>query len=254
MTLHVVSSGPVDAPAVLFSGSVATSLELWNEQATVLSRTHRVIRYDHPGHGFSDPPPEPYTIADMGHDVLTVLDMLEIPAASFCGLSMGGMVGMWVAAHAPDRIERLVICCTTPRVRAGLWDQRIARVLQSGTGALSKETVDRWFTPQFHVSHGDVVARIVDMIGGTSDKGYVACCRAMAGMDLWPDLSRIRAATLVIAGSEDRTMTPHDAESIAATIRESGTAATVEIVQDAAHLVNVEQPKHFNSLIMNHLP
>jgi 3-oxoadipate enol-lactonase len=251
--LHYDVSGPRDAPAIVLSGSIATTLACWDHQAAVLSRTHRVIRYDHRGHGLSAVPDGPYTIADLGGDVIGLLDELNVPAASFCGLSLGGMVGMWVAAHVPERLNRLILSSTTPQVPTTPWEDRMAIVRESGTGALAGPTMERWFTQSFRDSRNVVVSRIADMVRLTPDRGYLACSDAMVGMNLWPDISRISAKTVVIAGSDDQSVPPSTAEKIAHAIRDGGGNASVAVIHGAAHLVNVEQPEIFTSLLVTHL-
>jgi len=251
--LHYDVSGPRDAPAIVLSGSIASSLACWDYQAAVLSRTHRVIRYDHRGHGLSAVPDGPYTIADLGHDVVGLLDELNVPVASFCGLSLGGMVGMWVAAHAPERLNRLILSSTTPQVPTKPWEGRMAMVRQAGTKTLAGPTMERWFTQSFRDSHSGVVSRIADMVRLTPDRGYLACSEAMVGMNLWPDLARIRAQTLLVAGFDDQAVPPSTAEQIAQAIREGGGDASVAVIHGAAHLVNVEQPEVFTSLVVGHL-
>src|SRR5690606_34920974 len=128
---------------------LATTLDMWDPQVADLGSQFRLIRYDHRGHGRSPVPPGPYRIADLATDVLALLDRLDLERVSFCGLSIGGMVGMWLAAHAPQRIDKLVLCCTASTLPADPWLARAEDVRARGTAALAEATIERWFTAEF---------------------------------------------------------------------------------------------------------
>jgi 3-oxoadipate enol-lactonase len=251
--LHYDVAGPSGAPVVVLAGPIATSLGAWSEQVAALRNDYCVVRYDHRGHGLSPVPPGPYSLADLGSDVIALLDTLGIATASFCGLSLGAMTGMWVAAHAPDRIDKLMLSCAMPRVRPGLWTARVDLVRRSGTEAIVESTLDRWFTPEFREAQPSVVSRIADMVRLTPDSGFIACCQALSEMNLWPELSEIRSSTLVVAASDDRAMTPTDAESVAEAIRAGRGDASTAVINDATHMAHLAQPEAFNSLLIDHL-
>ena len=240
-----VVDGPPDAPPLLLSSSLGATADMWEPQLALADR-FRIVRYDHRGHGRSPVPPGRYELADLGADPLALLDRLEIDKAHLAGLSLGGMVAMWVAAHAPDRVGRLVLMSTSAKLGPPqAWAERAAAVRAGGTGAVAANVVGRWFTPEYASAHPEVVERFRDMIAASPPDGYVACCGAIERMDLEPELARIRAATLVIAGSDDPATPPIHAERIAAGIG----GATLEMLPGTAHLANVSAADTVNALL-----
>ena len=242
-------SGPEQAPVLVLSNSMGTTTAMWDDQLEALSRHHRVLRYDHRGHGAAAPPPGPYRMEQLGRDLLGLLDELELERVSFCGLSLGGMVGMWLAANAPERVERLALCCTSAKVDPGPYLERAAKVRAGGTGSVAGEVVERWFTPGFRERAPETVARAVAMLLATPAEGYAGCCEAIAAMDLRAGLGSIAAPTLVVAGADDPATPPAHAEAIVAAIP----AARLEVVAGAAHLANIEQPQRMTRLLLDHL-
>jgi 3-oxoadipate enol-lactonase len=248
VVLHTVEDGPADAPVVVLGGSLGSTLAMWKPQLPALTDRYRVIRYDHRGHGGSPAPPGPYDLPDLAADVLALLDRLGLDRISYCGLSLGGMVGMRIAADAPDRVDRLVLCCTAARMDPAAWAERAAGVRAGGTAAIADTVVSRWVTPGYRQRHPDVVEEMAQMIRTTSDAAYEACCGAIARMDLRPVLPSITAPTLVVAGAQDPATPPQHAYDIAAAIP----GARVEVVADAAHLANVERAEEVNRLLRDH--
>jgi 3-carboxy-cis,cis-muconate cycloisomerase/3-oxoadipate enol-lactonase len=242
-------SGPEQAPLLVLSNSMGTTMAMWDQQVAALTGRLRVLRYDHRGHGASEVPPGPYRIERLGADLLGLLDDLGLGRVSFCGLSLGGMVGMWLAANAPDRIDRLALCCTAATVNGEVYLARAAKVRAGGTGAVVDEVVDRWFTPAFRRAAPDQVERAVAMLRATPDEGYAGCCEALAAMDLRAALPAITAPTLVIAGADDPATPPTQAEAIVAAIPK----ARLQVVAGAAHLANIEQPEQITRLLLDHL-
>lgn len=223
---------------------------MWEPQARTLEGRHRVIRYDLRGHGSSPVPPGPYSIAELGADLLALLNRLELQRASLCGISIGGMAGMWVAAHAPDRVERLVVCCSSALIDTdGRYRERARTVRERGVEAVAEAVLGRWFTPGFSGLHPEVVARIRRSLVGTPTEGYAACCEALAAMDLRPSLPAIEAPTLVIAARLDEATPPDHGRLIAELIPN----ARFALIDDAAHLANVEQPRTVGALIDHEL-
>ena len=250
MTLHHEVSGPAHAPIVLMGGSLGTTLEMWAGQLPLADR-FRLVRFDHRGHGRSPAPPGPYEIADLGADVLGLMDALGIERASACGLSIGGMVGMWLAANAPERIDRLVLICTSAHMPpASAWQERAAAVLAAGsTEVVADIVVARWLTPAFAAEHPNVRAWLRAMLVAADPPGYAACCGAIERMDLRDELPRIAAPTLVISGSDDLA-TPIEHQRL---IAEAIPGARHEVVSPAAHVAAVERPEAVNRLIGEHL-
>ncbi|MGX7672805.1 3-oxoadipate enol-lactonase [Plantactinospora sp. DSM 117369] len=248
--LHACVDGPAAAPVLVLGSSLGTSGAMWQPQLPALTRQHRVVRYDHLGHGDSDVPAGPYTIADLGHAVLRLLDDLDLPRVSYAGLSLGGMVGMWLAANASDRIDRLVLLCTSARLGpAQGWRDRAAATRSGGVEAVADTVVGRWFTRGFAASRPEVVAAYRSMLTATPAEGYAGCCEAIAEMDLRDDLARITAPTLVVAGANDPATPIAHARVLADRIPGAG----LRVVGDAAHLANVEQPDRVGRLILDHL-
>jgi 3-oxoadipate enol-lactonase len=249
--LNCASAGPEDAPVLLLGGSLGTTLDMWDPQVPELSRTHRVIRFEHRGHGGSPVPNGPYTIDELGADVVTMLDRLGLARISYCGLSIGGMVGQWLAINAPERIDRLILLCTAPHLPpASSWLERAAAVREAGTPEVVADAVlGRWFTPEYAASHPDIVARYRAMISSIDPEGYAGCCEAIAGMDLRAGLASITAPTLVIAGRQDPSIPPEHGEAIAAAVP----GARFELLDPGAHLASVERADAVTPLIAEHL-
>ena len=248
--LHHEISGPADAPVLLMGGSLGTSLEMWDGQLPLAAKL-RLVRFDHRSHGRSPVPPGPYELADLGHDVLALLDELGIERASYCGLSLGGMVGMWLGAHAPERIDRLVLLCTSAYMPPpSMWQQRARAVRDAGSvEVIADGVVERWLTPEFAAARPEVRAWLRAMLAATPPEGYAACCEAIERMDLRDDLPAITAPTLVVSGSDDPSTPAEHQRLIAAAVP----GARHETVRPAAHLAAVEQPDAVNRLILEHV-
>jgi 3-oxoadipate enol-lactonase/4-carboxymuconolactone decarboxylase len=243
--------GPEDAPVLVTANSLGTTFGMWDEQAPALSARFRLLRYDHRGHGGSSVPPGPYEIGDLGRDVLALLDTLRIERFSFCGLSLGGMVGMWLASEVPGRVERLVLCCTSALLGPPeTWERRARTARTEGVGAVADDVLERWFTPPFRASRPEILEWGAGMLRGTPGEGYAGCCEAIRDMDLTGRLGTIRAPTLVIAGADDLA-TPLAGH--AEPIRDAIPDARLVVIPRAAHLGNVEQPEAFTRAILDHL-
>lgn len=250
MKLHHRFDGPQDAPVLALPSSLGTTTELWGANVASWSETSRVLRYDQRGHGGSEVPPGPYSIEDLGRDFVSLLDELRIDRVSFCGLSLGGATAMWLAAYAPERIDRLVLACTSPRFGdPRSWLDRAAVVRDKGPEAIADTVLERWFTPRFVHERPQVVARFRELLVTTSRDGYAGCCEAVAGWDFRDALGQIEAPTLVIAGAED-TATPSDHGRL---IADRIPKARLVVLPGAAHLGNVERADAFSSLVSEHL-
>jgi 3-oxoadipate enol-lactonase len=243
VTLHHQIEGEGDRVVVL-SGSLGSSLAMWDLQIPALGDRFRVLRYDHPGHGRS-PLSEDRTVEALAAQLLGLLDDLGFAQVSFCGLSLGGAVGMRVALDAPDRIERLVLCSTSARFSTQeFWDRRATDVRSGGVEAVADEVLDRWFTPGF-----PDVRRYRDMLVSTPAEGYARCCEAVRDWDVRGALDAVQAPTLAIAGVNDPSTPPDELKAIAAEIPSS----SLIILDDSRHLVNVEQADAFNQALLAHL-
>lgn len=250
MKLHHVVDGPAGAPALVLSSSLGTTCELWEPQVAPLAERFRVVRYDRRGHGRSPVAAGATTIDDLGGDLVELLDELALERVSFCGLSLGGVVGMWLAVNAPERVERLVLCCTAASFapRQG-WVDRAATVRRDGVAAIADAVLGRWFRPSFQESHPDVVARFRALLVSTPAEGYAACCDALADADLTSRLGEIAAPTLVLTGADDPAVPPATGDALAAAIPD----AVHTVVERAAHLANIEQPDAFTAALLRHL-
>lgn len=248
--LNYTLEGPPGAPVLVMANSLGTTLEMWDKQAPALRERFRLLRYDHRGHGGSPVPPGPYAIADLGRDVLALLDHLGVERFSFCGLSIGGMVGMWLASEAPEHVERLVLCCTTARFAPPeTWTDRAATVREGGVSAIADAVLERWFTPAFHENRPETVKWAGGMLRNTPPEGYASCCEAIRDADLHGRLGAISAPTLVIAGDSDPAAPVKQAE----TIRDAIPEAELVVIEGAAHIANVERPEPVTQAILDHL-
>src|SRR5205085_4723941 len=213
--LHVEVEGDAAAPALMLSNSLGTNTRMWDAQAPAWSKHFRLIRYDRRGHGRSDTPKGPYTMERLGRDVLAVLDALGLKTINWCGLSMGGMVGQWLGANAPDRVQRLVLSntsCYFPDKTA--WNDRLKFVREKGVAALAGPNMERWFTKGFRERSPETIARMIEMFVATPLEGYVGCGEAVRDMDHRALLPKIKAPTLVIIGRHDPATTPEAGEFI----------------------------------------
>jgi 3-oxoadipate enol-lactonase len=250
LTLHYTVDGPVDAPVLILGPSLGTTTRLWEPQLPALTSRLRVVRYDHRGHGASPVPDGPYTIAELGGDVLGVLDDLGVERAHVGGLSLGGMVSMWVAAHAPSRVDRLVLMCTSAKLGPPEnWSNRAATVRASGIEAVADAVVGRWLPKAYAARHPEVLAELRASLVSTPAEGYASCCDAIRVMDLQPDLPSVAAPTLVIAGLVDEATPPAHAQRIAALIPDS----RLSLVAGAAHLANVSRPDVISDQLLTFL-
>jgi 3-oxoadipate enol-lactonase len=241
--------GPSDAPVLVLSNSLGSTSDMWNPQVPALTERFRVVRYEIRGHDGAPVPDGPYAIDDLGGDAVALLDRLGVERAHFAGLSLGGMTGMWLAANAPERVDRLVLLCTSAMLaKEHDWPLRARTVREHGTGAIAAAGVERWFTAPYIEANPDVAERMRAMIAATPSEGYAACCDAIDAMDLVADITRVRAPTLVIAGRQDPATPPPHAEQIAAQIP----GARLELV-DGAHLANYERPDEVTKLMLDHL-
>ena len=245
-TWYGVDETPVDAPVLVLGNSLGSNQGMWAPLIPAFASRFRVLAVETRGHGGSEVPPGPYALDELGGDFLAVLDGLGLATVRYAGLSLGGMIGMWLASHAPERIERLALVCTSAYLPpATAWIERAETVRARGTSSLRETQAGRWFTPGFLEREPERVAAALAMLDATPDEGYAGCCEAIAGMDLRPHLGRITADTLVIAGADDPATPPSHGEAIAAAIP----GARLRIVPPAAHLATLEQPDTIATLI-----
>ncbi len=225
---------------------------MWEPQMADLRSRFRVVRYEHRGHGgVPAPAPGPYSVDDLGNDVVDLLDHLGIERASLCGLSLGGMVALWLAAHHPGRVDRLVLACTAAEIGPPPgWTERADAVRSAGSvSSLGPALLARWFTPGFVEARPDLEESLRAMLGSADPEGYAGCCEAIATMDLRPHLSKVQAPTLVISGSDDPVTPPARGLELQAAIP----GASLVVLPGASHLANMEQPGAFTAAVVDHL-
>jgi 3-oxoadipate enol-lactonase len=235
---HVVDG---DGPTLVLLGSLGSDVSLWQPQVRALAG-FRVVRVDLPGHGRSAVPHEAFSIRDIARAVLDLVD----GEASFCGLSLGGLVAMAVAVEEPPRAERLVLACTKPYFPPPeQWAERAALVRRDGTTAIADAVLARWFSTAADAS---LVERARAMFVATPAEGYARCCEALRDADLQAALPRITAPTLVLSGREDPTVTPDEAAALA----EAVSGARHVTIEHGAHLLSAERPEEFNRELLRH--
>jgi 3-oxoadipate enol-lactonase len=248
MRLHYRLDGTAHAPVLALPSSLGTSTELWTQNVGYLGERFRILRFDQRGHGGSEAPPGPYSLADLGRDFIELLDELELERVTLCGLSLGGATAMWVAAEAPERIDRLILACTSARFgEPAQWLERAETVRSAGLEAIAEKVVARWFTDDVRP---ETVVQFRGLLVSTSAEGYAGSCEALASWDFRGRLGEIRADTLVIAGAEDAAAPLRDSELLV----EGIPRARLVVVEHAAHLANVEQPESFAGAVLDAVP
>jgi 3-oxoadipate enol-lactonase len=247
--IHVEVEGPESAPALMLSNSLGTDLSMWTPQAKAFAEKFRLIRYDRRGHGRSGAPKGPYSMERLGRDVLAVLDALKIEKTHWCGLSMGGMVGQWLGAHAPQRMDRMILSNTACYYAdKEIWNGRVKLLREKGLPAIVGGTMERWFTSGFRERAPQTIASMSEILLKTPLEGYIGCCEAIAAMDHREMLAKIKAPVLIIAGKVDPATTVENAEFI----RDRVAGSTLALL-DAAHISNVEQPEIYTKTALEFL-
>ncbi len=239
--LSYAIEGPTGAPALVLSNALGTTLRLWDSQFERFAERYRVIRYDTRGHGASETPPGEYALDDLGRDVLGLLDANGIDRAHVCGVSLGGLIALWLTVHAPSRVGRAVLANTAARIgtREG-WQERIDHVRSRGCADLAAAAPARWFTEPFRRAHPETAQWFAAMVAGCSPDGYAACCAALRDADLRPVLGQITAPVLVITGAADPSTPPSDGDFLCAHIPNAQRLAL-----PCSHLSNVEEADTF---------
>lgn len=239
-------------PWLTMAHSLACNVSMWDAQAALLAQRFRVLRFDTRGHGLSSAPPGPYTLEELAADVHGLFAALAIERTHWVGLSMGGMIGETYALAHPEVFETLVLADTTsrrpPNARE-MWDERIRIAQRDGMDALVESTLARWFTAPFRAARPDVMARIANDIRTTPVDGFAGCCEAISRVDLLDRLHEIRCPVLVMVGDQDHGTPPEMARQI----HQNLPGSQLEIVPDASHLSNIEQPERFNRALLDFL-
>ena len=242
-------AGKEDAPVVVLSHSLASSLVMWRPQMDELNRHFRVLCYDTRGHGGTDAPAPPYTLEQLGEDAMALLDALDIDVVHWVGLSMGGMIGQWIALNHPGRFRSLSLCDTAaviPKEANPIWQERIDLARREGMTPLAQSTLERWFTPPYLARNPPMVDVIRRHLLATPVDGYAGCSEAIRGLNYLDRLSEIKVPTLIMVG-EDDLGTPVEASRA---IHDRIPQSKLVVLPSAAHLSNIEQTESFNYALM----
>ena len=231
---------------LVLSNSLGSSLRMWDKVVPAFEPHHRVLRYDTRGHGATSVPAPPYTLDQLGRDVLFLLDHLGADRVDFCGLSLGGLIGQWLGIHSPHRLQRLVLANTGARIGTHeMWDQRIATATGPGMDALAPAIVERWFTLYYRTQHPEDMKIIHQMIVSIHPDGYAACCGVLRDADLRSEIASIQLPCLVIAGTHDPATPASDGRALAAAL-----PASQYIELDSSHFSAWERADEFAHAVL----
>ena len=245
IALNYATFGDNTNPALIFSNSLGTSYHMWQPQIDALQNDYFIICYDTRGHGKSSAPTGPYNFDQLGQDVIDLLNHLSIDKAFFCGISMGGMTGQWLAINHPDRFYHLMLCNTAAKIgNEAAWTERAQLVREQGLAPIATTAASRWFTADFIDNHSDVVKALSDALAAGSSEGYASCCEALSNADTRELLKNICAPVTVVAGSKDPVTTVADGQYMVDHIPNAKLA-----IIDASHISNIEQPEVFNQYV-----
>ncbi|MBB4301745.1 3-oxoadipate enol-lactonase [Rhodobium orientis] len=249
-TLYYEWAGKEDGPVLVLSNSLGASLGMWDDQVAAFGERFHLLRYDDRGHGKSAAPEGPYSLDRLGKDVVALLDALGLDKVSWCGLSKGGMLGMWLGSKHPERIDKLVLADTAAYMPPPeLWNERAATARDKGLQAMAPAILERWFTAAFREASPEAVEKVREMIVATPGEGYAATCEALRDMDQRTAIRSIEAPTLVVVGADDPATPPDQARAIHQAIP----GARLAILDNAAHLSNIEQANIFNEVVLGFL-
>ncbi len=242
--------GQDDKPTLFMVNSLGTNLHMWDAQVALLGRDLRIVRYDSRGHGASDVPAGPYTMEQLGLDLLALLDTLQIERAHICGLSLGGVVALWFAIHYPNRVDRAVFANTAARIGTKeSWETRIAAVQNGGIAAIRDAVLGRFLSEKFRQHHPEVLQQIAAMLDATNPIGYIGSCAALLDADLRATVSTIHRPSLIIASELDESTPPALSDELHAAIAGS----KLVLLPAVAHLSSVEQPEAFSQHLLSFL-
>jgi 3-oxoadipate enol-lactonase len=229
--------------------SLGCDLRIWDEIVTEIS-DRPILRYDKRGHGLSDCPPSPYTIAEHANDLADLLAHLAINRAVLVGISVGGMIAMEYARQHPDTLDALVLSDTATRIgTSDLWNQRIATLRENGMAYLGEAILDRWFAPDFARQRPADFRGYLNMLNRMPVEGYTATCEAIRDAQLESTPAHIHVRTIVIGGEQDLATPPAAVQALA----ESLPNARFQLIKDAAHLPCIERPQEFSAAITEFL-
>lgn len=239
--------GTPNSPVLMFSNSLGADLTMWDELVPYLLPYFRVLQYDTRGHGQSELTDGPYTMEQLGHDVIDLLDTLKIDKVYFCGLSMGGLIGQYLGINHPNRLHKLIISNTDAKIgTVERWNDRIETINEQGMQAIVDATMEKWFTESYHQTHTSRVAEMKKIFLANRPEGYTACCAAIGNADFRADIKQIQPETLIITGDEDAVTNVAKAENMQKEI------AGAELkVFHARHLPSTELPAYYAETLIN---
>jgi len=245
--------GKEGAPWLTLSHSLACSVRMWDEQIASFKDRYRILAYDTRGHGQSSAPAGDYTLEQLADDLKGLLDHLQISKTHYCGLSMGGMIGQTFALKYPGILQTLVLADTSSRIPpevGPVWEERIKVAQTQGMQALVQPTLERWFTAPYRSAHPETMQRVGKLIADTPVPGYVGCCRAIPKLNLTARLKEIKVPIQIIVGADDQG-TP---VAMSQAIHDNAPGSRLDILPNAAHLSNIEQPQAFDRALAEFLP
>jgi 3-oxoadipate enol-lactonase len=250
ITINYRIDGPSNAPWLVFSNSLATSLAMWDEQAEALKDSFRVLRYDQRGHGMTDVPSGRYAYDTLLADALGLLDALEIAKAHFAGLSMGGATALGLAERHPDRFDRIIVCdspCQSTPQSSQQWEERIAVAQQQGIEALVEPTIARWFPAETVAKNPPHIDKVRAMIRATPVDGFVGCAAALAAHDYASAVAAVKCPVLFLVGEKDA---PAPAMR---KLHEKLPGSYYVALAGAGHISNMDRPAEFSRAIRDFL-
>jgi 3-oxoadipate enol-lactonase / 4-carboxymuconolactone decarboxylase len=247
--------GPAGAPVLVLLNSLGANTSMWDPEVGALAEQFRVARIDHRGHGQSSPSPAgaPSSMADLGAETVAAINAIraaaQVERVHLAGLSLGGMVAMWIAAHRPELVARLALLCTSAHLSpAQGWLDRAHTVRTEGLAAIAGPVTARWITAALAERDPALAAGLQQMLTSNDPESYAQCCEAISGMDQRPDLVRIATPTLIIAGADDVAIPAAHSEVLAAAMAPS----TLQILRPAAHLATLEAAGSITQLLLSH--
>lgn len=247
--IHYRFDGDESSPTLVLANALGTVLSMWDKTTPAIARRYRVLRYDMRGHGLSGVTPGSYTIAKLAGDLIGLLDHLKIARPHLCGLSLGGMVGIWIAIHRPESVSRLILANTDARIGVReMWNERIAGIRRAGMAPLADATMARWFTPEYRAENPAEIDALRAVIGNCPAEGYIGCCAALRDADLRAGLSSISTRCLILAGEFDPATPAAGGHALHSAIRNSSFAEL-----PCSHLSAWERPQEFQQAVLNFL-
>ncbi|MEO9337724.1 3-oxoadipate enol-lactonase [Mesorhizobium sp. SB112] len=249
VVLHYRVSGPADGLPLVLSNSLGTDHRIWDDVVAILSNRYKILAYDKRGHGLSDAPEGPYSVADHAADLLALTKIVGFDRFALCGVSVGGMIAQYVAANQPGKVAALILCDTAVKIgNAETWNARIEAVRRDGIASISEAILERWLSPSFRTERKDDYSGWRNLLERTSPVGYAATCETVRDADLTDDAARIEAPTLVICGENDLSTPPALVSETAKLIR----SASFKTIAGAGHIPSIEQAEILAGLMRSH--